>query len=194
MSKDLQCVRGLVAVLVLFTVTGCTGVDVPKGDMTTISGPSVQTVVESAAPTQGRSIVKGDTVLVQFVTRLADGKIVSRTEDGKALTIVAGQKSQMPGLETVVTGMHVNETKNVRITAQDAFGTHNADLVRKFERSAIPSDIEPVPGMILSLTNAEGQKIAAMVIAVEGQFIHVDLNHPLAGKDLFVSLKVLAVQ
>ncbi len=194
MNKDLQYVRGLAAVFVLLAVTGCKEVDLAKGDISTIEEVSLQTVVESTAPDQDRVIVNGDTVLVQFVTRLADGKIVGRTEDGKALTVVAGEKSQMPGLETVITGMHVNETKNVRIAANDAFGSHNADLVRKFERSDIPSDIEPIPGMVLRLTNAEGRKIAAMVTKVEEQIVHVDLNHPLAGKDLFMSVKVVSVQ
>jgi FKBP-type peptidyl-prolyl cis-trans isomerase 2 len=194
MRENFLIVRGFVIVFLLLSATGCKTVDLSKTPVSQETVPSLQADSKKLELNQGQIVSSGNTVLVQFVARLANGKIVGRTEDGKALTVVAGERSQMPGLEMAVIGMHVNETKNVRIEAQNAFGIHNENLVRKFERAAIPSDIDPVPGMVLSLTNENGKNIAATVIKVEDDFVHVDLNHPLAGKDIFVSVKILAVQ
>jgi peptidylprolyl isomerase len=160
---------------------------------------STQTLVShpadpASATDEERTVSEGDSVLVQYVARFADGTIVSRTEDGKVLQLIVGERSVIPGLDQAIKGMRVQETKNLRLDTHSAYGEYKPQLVRTFERSDLPPEIDPVAGMVLRLTDSEGRQIAGTVTTVEETSIGIDLNHPLAGKDLFLSVRVVAIQ
>lgn len=179
----------------LFVLSGCKQAELQKPERALESTQTTATDKNrEIANTAERIVSDGDTVLVQYVARLADGTIISRTEDGKVLQLIIGERSAIPGLDQAIKGMRTQETKNLRLDTQSAYGEHNPQLMRTFERSDLPSDIDPVRGMVLKLTDADGRQIAGTVTAVEETRIDVDLNHPLAGKDIFLAVRIVAIQ
>jgi len=48
--------------------------------------------------------------------------------------------------------------------------------------------------MMLQFQTAEGQKVPVRVTEVKDESIVIDMNHPLAGKDLKFDLKVVSVE
>ena len=83
------------------------------------------------------------------------------------------------------------EEKTVTIEANDAYGEHREDLIRTFPKDA-ERDKELQVGMIVFVTIDEKQ-VPAQVLEVS-ENISLDFNHPLAGKDLTFTLKVLTIE
>ena len=58
------------------------------------------------------------------------------------------------------------------------------------------SCIDPQPGMVLALSverNGRKQQVPATVLAADHQSVTVDYNHPLAGKTITYTVKLLAI-
>lgn len=60
--------------------------------------------------------------------------------------------------------------------------------------SAFPEDAEVVPGAQFYAQDMEGNPMPLTVVAVEGEEVTVDFNHPLAGKDLDFQVEVVKVR
>ncbi|MBU1122684.1 MAG: peptidylprolyl isomerase [Candidatus Omnitrophota bacterium] len=137
---------------------------------------------------------KGSKVKVQYTGKLADGTIFDKSQDNDPLKFTLGSGSIIPGFENAVEGMQLNEEKQVIIAATDAYGERNEGLVREFPNSAFPEDFVPQKGMMISLGDPSGKAIPATIVEVSQENVKVDLNHPLAGKELVFDIKVVSVE
>ena len=86
--------------------------------------------------------------------------------------------------------MERNQEKQIKIEAKDAYGLPNPQYIKKILREQLPKDQEPQVGMVL-LIKLQGQQIPAKITQVTDKDITVDLNHPLAGKNLNFKIKLL---
>lgn len=100
----------------------------------------------------------------------------------------------IPGFDDAITGMEVGEEKEVTIKAADAYGEPNPQLVQKVPKDKMPKDQKVERGMVLGVGLPNGQQVPATVTEVSGDEVTIDLNHPLAGKDLTFKLKLVAVE
>ena len=66
-------------------------------------------------------------------------------------------------------------------------------LVQKVERSQLPPELNPEPGMMLSSTMPDGQQIPVKVAEVTEEHVMIDANHPLAGKDLTFAISLVEI-
>jgi FKBP-type peptidyl-prolyl cis-trans isomerase SlpA len=46
---------------------------------------------------------------------------------------------------------------------------------------------------VVAFETPGGQELAGLVLAVEGDLVQVDLNHPLSGRPLNIEVEILAV-
>ncbi len=90
--------------------------------------------------------------------------------------------------------MQPGETKKVTIQAERAYGKRDESLIRKIARSLFPDSRVPAKGMSINLYLPDGGAAAATIIAVDEREITVDLNHPLADKDLTFEVTVAAIE
>ncbi|HID73470.1 MAG TPA: hypothetical protein EYP43_00300 [Thermoplasmata archaeon] len=49
------------------------------------------------------------------------------------------------------------------------------------------------PGFVFEITLPSGEKVPASVIEISDEMVTVDLNHPLAGRILLATIKVVAI-
>ena len=133
----------------------------------------------------------GDQVTVVYAGFLANGELFESSSETGPLTFGIGDGSVMPAFEAAVIGMTTGETKNIRIPAKNAYGERNEELVHTVPRSAMNSQAELNPGMVVGMTmerDGQSQKVPATVTAVVGDQITIDFNHPLAGQELMYKL------
>ena len=74
----------------------------------------------------------------------------------------------------------------------DAFGVRDESLVRVIPKSEFPPGVK-VGGQLEGVTDA-GQPHVFHVMKIKGPEVHLDGNHPLAGKALKFVLKVTGVR
>lgn len=107
--------------------------------------------------------------------------------------IVLGEGQVLPALEEALAKMKPGEARSLVLEPERAFGLHREDLVGFFAFSDLPSDPPPVLGDVLEV-QAEGEEEAtpATVVAVEEDGCLLDGNHPLAGRELHYTLRLVA--
>jgi FKBP-type peptidyl-prolyl cis-trans isomerase 2 len=136
-------------------------------------------------------IKKGDKVKVEYKGTLDDGSVFDSSEGREPLEFEAGSGQVIAGFDEAVIGMEKGESKTVHIKADDAYGQPNPELKRDIPRDSLSSEVEPKEGMMLALNAPDGRQMPAKIVKVTDKTITIDLNHPLAGKDLNFEIKVV---
>lgn len=136
----------------------------------------------------------GDKVKIEYTGTLDDGTVFdSNAEHGNPLEFEVGGGQVIKGFDDAILGMKEGDEKQCSISPADAYGDHDPTLIQKIPRETFPSDVELTPGLLFEAGLPTGEKIPAIITAIEEKIISVDLNHPLAGKRLNFNIKLLSI-
>jgi peptidylprolyl isomerase len=138
-------------------------------------------------------VKKGDMVKVQYTGMLDDGTVFDKSKDEEPLEFTVGIGQIIPGFDSAIEGMKLNEEKKITIKAEDAYGSKDETLIMKFPRTSLPGNFTPEKGTVIELKGQDGRTIPATITEVTQNDIAVDLNHPMAGEDLTFDIKVVGV-
>ncbi len=142
-------------------------------------------------------IQDGTKVSICYVGKLDNGEIFKTVDETNPLTFTIGNSEAPPTLESTIKDMAVGEQRRVSVPPEESYGVRQKALLQTLPRDSFGKDINPKPGMILSLkVNKDNQehKVPATVMEVEGDTVTVDYNHPLAGHTLTYELKLLSIE
>ena len=140
------------------------------------------------------AVKNGDKVKVEYEGKLDDGTVFDSSEKhGKPLELEIGTKKVIPGFENAIIGMKKGEEKEIKLEPKDAYGDPNPELVKKLPRDKLPPNPEPKPGMLLLMKTPDGKQFPAKIAEVTDTEVTIDLNHPLAGKNLNFKIKVVDI-
>lgn len=134
----------------------------------------------------------GDIVKVQFTGKLDDGQIFDSSAESGLLEFKVGEDDMIPGLEDAVIGMKPGDQRTVTIPADRAYGPRMSGRVHEFGRRQFPSNIIPETGTVLQIRQCQ-RIVQARVIAVSESKVTLDMNHPLAGRDLTFDLHLVEI-
>lgn len=140
-----------------------------------------------------KTISQNDQVTIHYTGTLNDGEQFDSSVGKDPLTFEVGGGQVIPGFETAVVGMKVDETKKFTIPSDQAYGEVNEELVYNIDRNTIPDTIQPEKGMRLVSNLEDGRQIPVTIMDVTEETIVLDANHPLAGKDLTFDIKIVGV-
>jgi len=133
-----------------------------------------------------------DLILLHFTASLKDGTIVESSGDREPDKVRVGKKKINPLIEEAIIGMKSGEKKTVFIPAAKAYGKYNKKLVIRVKKDRLNIEGEPRPGDYIRFSADENGEAYALVKRVSGKTIILDTNHPLAGKDLFYEIELVA--
>lgn len=137
-------------------------------------------------------IEAGSQVSIEYTLTLEGGEVADTNVGGAPLTYQQGSGQILPALEEELLGMAVGATKKVDLTAEQGYGPVNDELYDTVEASLIPEESRTVGAMLVAQA-PNGQQRPVRVHEVKDDEIVLDLNHPLAGKDLHFAIKILAI-
>ncbi len=140
-------------------------------------------------------VKEGDTVKVHYTGKLTeDGSVFDSSREREPLEFTLGQGQLIPGFEKAVVGMEAGDDTTVEIASDDAYGERREDLELEVSKSDLPDNVDPQVGMQLQMQQQEnGRAIPVQITAVEDEFVKLDANHPLAGKDLTFDIELLEI-
>lgn len=114
------------------------------------------------------------------------------SQGGEPLAILIGHNNIIPGLETAMEGREAGETFAVDVPAAQAYGERREGLTQRIPKKHF-GDQRLVPGMQVVLQTNFGPR-AVTIEKVGMSVVDVDLNHPMAGKDLHFDIEVVEVR
>lgn len=139
----------------------------------------------------GTVIANGKTVSMHYSLSVG-GEVVDSTFEKDPITFVFGEEVLMPGFQKNIEGLSPGDEKKFTVEPADAFGERDPEATAVVPKEQLPpGDVEP--GMFLTGSGPDQEPIRAVVASVDGDEITLDFNHPLAGKQLEFSVKVLEV-
>lgn len=138
-------------------------------------------------------ISDGQVVAMEYTLKV-DGNVTDSSDGRAPLEFVHGAGNIIPGLEREMTGMAVGESKEVVVAAVDAYGEEDETAFMDVPRDQFPEEIPMKVGTELQVQNKDGQPMYARVELVGDKSIRLDFNHPLAGKELHFSVKVVDIR
>ncbi len=136
----------------------------------------------------------GDTVKVHYTGALEDGTVFDTSVGGEPLAFTLGQGLVIPGFEQAVTGMKVGESKTVDIPAEQAYGPYLDDLIVVVPRDELPEDLEPEVGQQLQMSQPDGSYIVVRITEVSETTMTIDANHLLAGQNLTFEIELVEIE
>jgi FKBP-type peptidyl-prolyl cis-trans isomerase SlyD len=139
------------------------------------------------------AIESGSTVSIEYTLKDDAGQVLDSNQGRPPLRYVQGRQEIVPGLERALSGMHAGEEKQVTVPPADAYGDVDPAAVAEVPKDMVPADARVV-GAELMARGPQGATRLVRVKEVRDSTVLIDLNHPLAGKTLYFSIKVVGVE
>jgi len=146
---------------------------------------------------------KGDFVEINFIGKIKENNeifdltyediakennLYNKDMKYKPVIICLGFNDIIKGLDKGIIGKEIGKYI-IEIRAEDGFGKKSHDMIKLLPTSLFTkNNIQPVKGLQVNLDGFIGR-----IISVSGGRTVVDLNHPLAGKELIYEVEILRV-
>ena len=143
-------------------------------------------------------IEKNKVVLVTYDLTV-DGQLVDSANEEQPLDYIQGMHMLIPKFEEAVEGLEEGAVFAFTVQPEDGYGPY--DEKRRFDlpktaftiKGELREDLMQV-GRILPMVGSDGSVVNATVVEVKENGVTMDFNHPMAGKVLNFSGKVIAVR
>ncbi len=136
-------------------------------------------------------IKKGSKISVNYTGKLSDGEVFDSSEGRDPLEFEVGTGQIIPGFEEALIGKNTGDKVTVTIQAENAYGEVREDLMVKVPHDKLPGEVSV--GQQLNAVGQNGQPIPVTVKEVNEEYVLIDGNHPLAGKELTFDIEVVGV-
>lgn len=168
-------------------------------------------MIAGCAGTTEKIVKTGDNVSVDYTGWYDNGTIFDTSnatvaqqagmfEQGKAyvpISFIVGSGATITGFDNAVIGMKINETKNVTLTPDQAYGAYNSSLILPVPLSVLKqANITPVVNQTLyyNLQAVRVDHIVDNATDMNNSSVYIDFNNVMAGKTLHFSITVRDIQ
>ena len=138
-------------------------------------------------------VAKGSKVSVEYTGKFDDGTVFDSSEGKEPISFTVGGGHVIKGFDEAVVGMKKEEVKKITITPQEGYGNRDEKLKQEVPRSVFPPEMKLEKGMGFSFKTPKGELIHAAIADSTAEMVTLDMNHPLAGRNLIFELKVVSI-
>ena len=131
-------------------------------------------------------IEKNKVVSIHYQLKDADGNVLQGNDGYTPEVYLHGAKHLLPGLEKALEGSKINETIQVVIPPDQAYGSRQEHLVVEFSLDDLEDPAAITVGDFIPLQDG----LEGLVVDKNDTHFIVDANHALAGETLFFTIKI----
>lgn len=138
-------------------------------------------------------------IVYELRTGSREGDVVESLSPENPLTFLFGTGGLLPKFEEQISGLRSGDNFEFLLHSEDAYGPVIENAIVH-----VPQTVFEVDGNIdrnllrignmVPMMDAEGRRLNGKVIAIEGDAVKMDFNHPMAGNDLFFKGQVTDVR
>ena len=138
-------------------------------------------------------IAKDSVVTMNYTLKNDAGEVMDTSAGIDPLVYLHGVGALIPGLENELEGKMANDKVSAVIAPEDAYGARSEDLLRVVSKDGFQGEEELLEGMRVQLDTEHGPMVA-VVSAITGDEVTLDMNHPLADMTLYFDVEVVDVR
>ncbi len=120
------------------------------------------------------------------------GKILDSSGDKEPISFLTGSGQIIAGLEAVLINLKKDDMKEVFIPYQEAYGPYDQQLIYQVSKDKFPIQ-EITIGDIFQIQKDDIHQMVTVIDILDSD-VMLDANHPLAGKDLYFSIKIVEIR
>tara|TARA_B100000676_G_C17946885_1_gene769726 strand:+ start:92 stop:577 length:486 start_codon:yes stop_codon:yes gene_type:complete len=139
-------------------------------------------------------IEKNNVISLNFALYDGEGKLIDSSNDENLLVYLHGAEELLPALEAALDGHDIGDAIKVELKAEEAFGHRDEKLVERISRENFPGVEDIQLGMKFETEMDDNSIMVVEVVKVENEWITIDGNHELAGKNLKFELQVADIR
>jgi len=132
-------------------------------------------------------------VTFHYTLRDTDGRLLDTSTGGDPVSYLEGAGQIIDGLDEAMQGLPAGTKQTVQVPSAKAYGAHDEEQVQRVLKALLPVEGDLHPGDQFRAGEDQFAPIVK-VVAVEGDEVLLDANHPLAGVDLVFDIEVIAVR
>lgn len=137
-------------------------------------------------------IEKDRVVRFHYSVAEAGQEALETSRDREPLAILFGHGNIIPGLEKAMDGHEAGDSFKADVTAADAYGERRDGMTQRVPKKHFGAQ-KIAPGEQVVLNTSFGPR-AVTIEKVGMSVVDVDLNHPMAGKDLQFDIEIIDVR
>lgn len=127
-----------------------------------------------------------------YTLRDTRGRVLDTSRGAEPLACVEGAGQIIDGLEAALRSMQPGEARKVSVPPEQGYGWRDDTLVRRVPRDRLPAG--EIKAGDRFQTAADRHAPVVTVLAVEGDDVLLDANHPLAGQVLHFEVELMAAR
>jgi len=129
----------------------------------------------------------------------ASGEVVDIADASQPLVFLYGTGNLLPKFEANIFNLNVNDSFEFTLSAADGYGefTQEAVVTLPIDIFMIDGKIDPEMlklGNVIPMQDNEGHPLEGVVKSVEKDAVVMDFNHPMAGKNLYFTGKIIELR
>ena len=138
-------------------------------------------------------------IIYELRTGSKEGDVVEALTSENPLTFLFGTGGLLPKFEEHLNGLTSGDNFEFLLHSEDAYGPVVENAIVHVPQSVfevdgkIDENLMKIGNMV-PMMDAEGRRLNGKVIAIEGDAVKMDFNHPMAGNDLFFKGQVTDVR
>ena len=134
---------------------------------------------------------------VTYILRLddANGEYVEEANEHAPLVYVHGIGAMIPAFEANIEGKQIGDDYAFGIPAAEAYGEVHADAMVDIPTQHFEGFEDMLLlGNVIPMRDGEGNQMHGTVLDLNDEFVSIDFNHPMAGKNLYFVGKVVSIR
>jgi len=147
------------------------------------------------------NIAENKFISLSYKLRLnsSDGEIVETVGKEQPLAFIYGSGNLLPSFESRLKDLNQGEAFSFSLTTEEAYGSIREEAIvdvplTSFEvNGEMDNDMVQV-GKSIPMRDQNGNRMNGAITSINGEYVTMDFNHPLAGRSLFFEGKVLEVR
>ena len=136
-------------------------------------------------------IEKDTAVTLRYKVTDLQGKLLDQSQE-PMVYLHGGYENTFPKIAAALDGQEVGFATTLELQPADAFGERDEGLLQTIPKTQFPPGVK-VGGQLEGRAE-NGQTMVFNVVKIKGPVVHLDGNHPLAGKALRFALTVTEVR
>jgi FKBP-type peptidyl-prolyl cis-trans isomerase SlyD len=148
-------------------------------------------------------IAKNNVVFISYQLAFPDEDgqpdVVEIVDEKEPMVFIHGLSGLPEAFEKNLLGLNEGDTFDFSISAEDAYGNVDPNAIIQLPKSIFQAEDQNADdilqiGNFIPMTDDQGNRMQGLVVAIEGETVTMDFNHPLAEKTLMFQGKILKIR